>query len=222
MQAILRRFYTSAIINFFTWNKAYSIFPLPTFVYHKTYLFRELDEYNAPLIEKYRERGWLMQPLLSPEEKKASCPLLGERRVGDHFTWIISFNTDRVRRSQVPNEALEYCAFSIRESQDSSSPERYFVQADLFVSKALKHQYTYAGELMQFYGARTDEMTQTKLVMLPIEHRPGNSHQQLDKNGKLRHQKLLRFTRPPSRQYYDDQIPAWYQAYVEEQSAKGK
>jgi hypothetical protein len=220
VQAVLRGFYTSAIVNFLTWNKAYSLFPLPTFVYHKTYLFKGLDEYHAGLMGKYGRRGWLVQPTLWEEEKNSSCPLLGERRVGDRFSWKIAFNTNGVRKSQVPNEALEYCAFSLRESSDffPEPPEHYRVEADLFVSKVLKHQYTYSSSnLMCFYGERTDRLTQMELLMLPLEHRPGNFLELLAKYGSLWLRSSLGFTRPPSWRYYDDQIPAWYQAYVEQQ-----
>jgi hypothetical protein len=97
-------------------------------------------------------------------------------------------------------------------------PEHYRVEADLFVSKVLKHQYTYSSSnLMCFYGERTDRLTQMELLMLPLEHRPGNFLELLAKYGSLWLRSSLGFTRPPSWRYYDDQIPAWYQAYVEQQ-----
>jgi len=56
LQTVLTGFYMTAIVNFITWNKAYSIFPRHTFLQHKGYLLQPLNEYLSILLRKYASR----------------------------------------------------------------------------------------------------------------------------------------------------------------------
>ena len=50
-------FYTTAIVNILSWNKAYAIFPLPTFVYYKSFMLEELNSRQAKKVANYARRG---------------------------------------------------------------------------------------------------------------------------------------------------------------------
>ncbi|KAI0148170.1 hypothetical protein F4776DRAFT_660343 [Hypoxylon sp. NC0597] len=115
--AILRTYYTTAVINFISWDKAYSLFPRATFLYHETMPLKPVNEHFGRLHSKYSERGWRMrtQPITydvypgrkSPFGQKAN------RRVGDEDTWKIRLDTTFVERPSKPISVLEYSGFQL-------------------------------------------------------------------------------------------------------------
>ena len=62
--SVLVEFYSTTVVNFSSWNRAFSLFPRPTFLQHKGYPLNPLDEYLAVLLRKYARRGWRMQEIL--------------------------------------------------------------------------------------------------------------------------------------------------------------
>lgn len=60
-QAILAGSYSTIGVNLFTCDKAYAVFPLPTFIRHKRYLLLPLSDHVSGLLEKYSRRGWRFQ-----------------------------------------------------------------------------------------------------------------------------------------------------------------
>lgn len=118
VQCILRCYYTSCIMNFITWNKAYSIFPNITFVRHKTVPLRALDHLEQPYYIKYRERGFDLEPRVSTREKGEFVIRPGasyaQRRIGDRYTWTIKLDTKDVEPA-TPDHLFESNSFSISE-----------------------------------------------------------------------------------------------------------
>ncbi len=220
IQGILRDFYTSAVVNFLTWNKAYSLFPLPTFIQYRTVLFKGLDPYYANMIRKYRRRGWTVVPKLYNEDYTDSCPFDEERRVGDPFTWMIPFNNTNVTPSKTPDTALEYCAFSVLDEpdfDDAVPPDHFGIRASLFVSKVLKYQYTCSSSGMaRMYAERLHPLTQMELLLLETKDRPVDFDELLGNYQEL-YLENVEFERPVSWQYYDHLMPEWHAAYMRAQ-----
>lgn len=115
--AILRTYYTTAVVNFISWNKAYSIFPRATFLYHETLPLKPLSKHFGWLHCKYSKRGWRMrtQPLqydIDPGQSY-SYGFRANRRVGDADTRIMRLDTTFVQRPSKPDFVLEYSGFQI-------------------------------------------------------------------------------------------------------------
>ncbi|KAL8815414.1 MAG: hypothetical protein Q9223_005438 [Gallowayella weberi] len=57
IHAVLKSFYTTVVVNVLTWNAAYSLFPLTTFIQYRGYMLQPMDEHLAPLVNTYTRRG---------------------------------------------------------------------------------------------------------------------------------------------------------------------
>ncbi|KAJ4387135.1 hypothetical protein N0V93_007724 [Gnomoniopsis smithogilvyi] len=126
--AILRNYYMSCICNFITWNKAYSMYPKTTFVYHKTFPLLPLERRWKDLYQtyfiKYRQRGWgrmiklpiVEEPgeIFSAAAWAASGPLPAiQRKVGDKFSWVMRLEIEGVTPSAIPDSVIESSGFEI-------------------------------------------------------------------------------------------------------------
>ena len=111
IKSILRGFYSTIIVNVMSWNKVYSVFPLSTPIQHKGYQLKPIDDHHAPLVNKYSRRGWDMQEIMWPEEKRINHPVRKYRRLGDRFTWTIPVDSKKVEWSKTPDYVLEYASF---------------------------------------------------------------------------------------------------------------
>ena len=112
IQIILGDFYTTAIVNLLSWNKAYAVFPLPAFVHHKSYMLEELNSRLAKKVNKYTRRGWRFQGTPWPEEEQqVNHPIRSTRRIGDKYTWVIPFEISNVQLPRTPDSVIEYAQF---------------------------------------------------------------------------------------------------------------
>ncbi|KAL8893571.1 MAG: hypothetical protein Q9192_005134 [Flavoplaca navasiana] len=114
INAILEGFYSTIVLNFITWNKAYTLCPLTTFIQKRGYLLHESDDYLASLVDKYTQRGWNIQSTMRPEDQKVNHSVKAHRRVGDQFTWKIPFDVRNVKCSKTPDAVLERVFFRFR------------------------------------------------------------------------------------------------------------
>ncbi len=113
IQTILYHIPTTAALNFISWNKAYSIFPLPTFIQHKCYSLQDWREWDREALRTQSQRGWNVQGVMWPEEQRHNHPIRERRRVGDRYTWMIPFDTRRVEWSKTPDYVLEHACFRV-------------------------------------------------------------------------------------------------------------
>lgn len=219
MQAILSGFYSTVVVNIFTWNKAYSIFALPTFIRHKGYLLKPASDYLSPLLEKYSRRGWRIQGAMWPEEEKnKNQPIQFTRRVGDKFTWMIPFDTSNVTPSTTPDFVLEYADFEVdlRDFEGVETPY-YVMTANVFDSDVLEHRYVF-GDIfrrrnwMWFLGARVDQLTVLELYKMEPAARPVGFRQGFSRHTAM-HGCMEGTPKPDTWTYYDDEVPSWYQVW---------
>ncbi|KAI1098501.1 hypothetical protein F4804DRAFT_350322 [Jackrogersella minutella] len=206
----LRHFYTTALMNFITWNKAYSIFPRATFLSHETMPLKPVNDYFGELHRKYSKRGWKMrtQPLDCDMTTKRTDPFgrRTNRRIGDDDTWVLRLDMVGIEQPSKPDYVLEYCGFQV---SAVTSPE---VRAQVFKSPSLKYRYIYPvvgrsrlfwtelgkflarntyGQLMKMSQSKVDELLQNKK---PPEITPFQ----------------LEFEQPEGWDYHDDFIPRLY------------
>lgn len=76
---ILENYSTTPVVNFISWNKAYSVFPFPTFIRHEGFYLKPRGDANERMINKYTVRGWELQKPLSPNNRGPKYPMQGFR-----------------------------------------------------------------------------------------------------------------------------------------------
>lgn len=215
VQAILKGFYSTVVVNIIAWNKAYAIFPLLTFVHHKGYMLKpQSDHYTKPL-EKYSGRGWRFQEAMSPEDRIPNQPIQQERRVGDEFTWMISFDTSNVKWSKTPDLVLEYANFMINNINQTARQKHYTIESEEFVSEVLRYRYLRGGSTstwMFFLGEKVDELTRLELLKMAPEARPAGFQGEIAKGTAL-YRCMTGCEKPDGWTYSDDQIPKWYESW---------
>jgi len=123
---MLQGFYMTAVMNFISWDKAYAIFPVPTFVHRKMYMLRKSGYNTEQGLLKYDRRGWKLEELSSSKDGAPSHAMQPQRHVGDESTWVIPFDI-----SNVKVEGMEPCerrpdSVSFAISNPSSSQPSWF------------------------------------------------------------------------------------------------
>ncbi|KAJ7725026.1 hypothetical protein B0H16DRAFT_1472006 [Mycena metata] len=90
IQHVLFDFHSTCVMNFMTFDAVISIFPLPTFILHKSYVLRNRDELGNQSDEwksKYRDRGFrIVQRRTKGQHHDL---VLGKRSIADKNSWII-------------------------------------------------------------------------------------------------------------------------------------
>ena len=213
---ILAGFYSSAVIDMISWNAAYSIFPLYTFQYYKSIFLKDLEfayeeEHIKDCVRKYKARGWAIEPKLRAEDKKKiKNPFRLVRRVGDEFTWKISFNTQQVTWSKTPDTVMEYAHFFPMRGFGPSG-----ISTNHFTAHCLKYSYAAGPTWMEFQGNRCERLTLFELRHLKLADRPDNYEELVDFYNPVR-LFLEPIAKPDYWTYYDSEIPRWYEAWKAE------
>ena len=142
VETILENFCSTITVNLMSWNKAYSVFPLPTFVQYKGYQLGVNGSFPGFLRERlaYPLGRWKMQEIMCLGEKRVNHPLRTFRRVGDRFTWTIPFNTENVQWSKIPDYVLEYASFQM-ESRYVFKHYDYKIFTYMYMNRILMYQY---------------------------------------------------------------------------------
>lgn len=117
---ILENYSSSALINFITWNRAYSLFPNSTFIHHKGWWLRPRVDTNAAcMMNQDTGRGWEVHisgvgfPHHYHNDTQ-NHPMQLLRRIGDRFTWLLPLDVSDAALRGRPTQALEAITFSPR------------------------------------------------------------------------------------------------------------
>lgn len=224
VQLILWDASTTAESNIISWNKAYAPFPLPTFIHNKGYLLQEYDERTEQAVRTQSDPDGLdIQGVMWPEDRRLNHPIRQRRRLGDHHTWTIPFDTAGIEVSKTPDYVLEHACFTMDldaefddDKMNRVQQERirqYTIEMATLESKVLKHTYVCSVDDMKtFFSRRLLSFTLFELRKLDPAQRPTNYDEILRNPGDI--DRLLGdFERPASWRYRDEEIPRWYQAF---------
>lgn len=229
---ILKGFYTTLVVNIISWNKAYAIFPQPSFLYHKTYLLTPMTDWYGGMLAKYDKRGWRSQGILWPEDKASHASITQPRRLGDRFTWTIPLDTADVRRSERPDSVIEFSTFSLSEmEQDQSNLGYYKIRVKMFEALTLKYDYIFDDQGLwpsfwrYFAGERWTQLSLTELW----KTNPAKRSQELDHIMLNKSQWESLYTKGWELERggielakYDDEIPRWYSVWEEQQASEAQ
>ncbi|KAF2710357.1 hypothetical protein K504DRAFT_533315 [Pleomassaria siparia CBS 279.74] len=175
IQNILHLCCTSAVVNFISWNKVFSVFPRTTFLAHETVPLHPLDDHSGGLHAKYSKRGWAMRTtpvnstLYGTLTEFRPSPISWTRYVGDRQSWVMPLNTDGVVGSPRPDRVLECAGWSMCCEKETVGDVwyrfygtiRYTISAPWIRSNVLKYSYTY-GSLIKLQ----DELERATLLQL--------------------------------------------------------
>jgi len=240
VQAVLSSSYTTATVNFITWNKAYSIFPRQTLVDHKFFPLRPLDNDFGSVLREHSDQGWTTRDILWPELASYQASKLARyRRVGDRHSLMIPLDLDSVQQASIPDFVVEYAQFEVRPqysrqilgqqnafrsnaSQQARDPHNHFpqIRTEELTLPALRHRYVFAHSSWISYAMeRLQRWVWVELYKLDPEKRP---EQFANGIPHFSHTSILgEFEVPKTWDYADDQIPVWYLEW-ERQSADAK
>ncbi|KAJ9501151.1 hypothetical protein H2202_003709 [Exophiala xenobiotica] len=237
IQAILANFYTTAVVNIVTWNKAYSLFPKETLLEKKTFMLKLMDDYFETLLRKYVRRGWDLEEIVRREDYTPSSSIQPVRRLGDRFTWTVRLPMESLEQSKHPDFVLEHSTFALEKRQDLFGRDGYFLRAEPFEHIALEHRFVVAPnpqpldlasnypKWTRFLADRLHKRAEYGLLAIEPDERPEwYTLPQTPEYGEvekffidllLNDFALIRdFKRPPSWRTCDEDVPKWYQQWA--------
>ena len=214
---------TTAAFNILSWNKAYSVFALSTFIHSKSYLLGEMEQWTESQVKHDSLNGWTVQGVMWPEETRCNHPIRQRRRIGDCYTWTIAFDTNHVEWSETPDSLLEDACFKtdVSAGYDDERPydpaqedvRQYSIEVNTLKSKVLKHTYYLSDSLMMdFFARRLHAATIFELRKLAPRDRPANFDAIMRDRASV-DTALRDFDPPTSWAYRDKEIPTWLKAF---------
>jgi len=236
IQAILASSYTTASVNFVTWNKAYSIFPVQTVIHHKFYPLKPLDDDFGSVLNELGNQGWTTRDMIWPDLAADRVRKIHRfRRVGDRFSLVIPLSIINVRQASTPDFVIEYSQLKVT-TEPSNAPGAFQqgafqqgafnlfqqnqplqnqfpqIRSHRLISPALRHEYTLAfGPWHNYVTERLQRWTWVELHKLE----PGKRPEQFT-DGIPHHSNLSlpeEFQMSKTWDYADDQIPEWYREW---------
>ena len=204
-------------VNLMSWNKAYSIFPLSTFVQYQGYQLAAKYSPCCLSLKGYSSRGWNLQKFIRLEEHHLNHPIRKYRRVRDGFTWTIPLDTKNVQWSKIPDQVLEYQSFKIMARIGGgyaiNEPIGCHIRAREFMDETLSYRYLCSIDLFRFLQSHfctsiLIEPRDTEPSARPVIHagtmgnRKGPSIKRIEDPEKSK-----------SRTSRDAEFPDWYRAW---------
>ncbi|KAF4630958.1 hypothetical protein G7Y89_g7175 [Cudoniella acicularis] len=225
LETILTGFYTTVIINFISWDSAWSVFPDLSFIKRKSYQLKNLSEYYGILIGKYGRRGWRTLEDVWPEDTQYTKSLEpGKiRSVGDSKSWKIDLDTTDVSPG-CPSSVVNYCFFNIRKAERASIHDdlfrpHYEIDAKGWQSAVLKYKYTFPGygyeDFWPHISDRLQNLTKIELLKLEDDERPFP-----ETDYPWRYAENVRRHPPAGWAFWDDHLEMWFKAYQEKADIK--
>ncbi|KAI0424038.1 hypothetical protein F5Y09DRAFT_348133 [Xylaria sp. FL1042] len=216
VKAILGTYYTSCIMNFISWNKAFCIFPRATLLFGETVALTRWNDYDVELHKKYSRRGWRQRsrPVTLAEGAKKYAPrdvfplggLGRDRRIGGSDTWTMNLSTAGVARPSQPDSVLEYSSFFIDSFfLDEEEMNVVRVHLEVFKSPSLRYQYTY-GDLRPFWVRVGNMLTENTRVQLLTKM----TQSEAEPIASLPRLYEAEFEKPDGWDFWDDWIPETY------------
>ena len=179
-----------------SWNKAYSVFALPTFIQHKSYLLHQFDGVTEHIARCGTQGEWLVQGAMWSEDTCRNHPIRERMRIGDRYTWTIRLDTRQVESSRTPDYVLGYSCFKMDLSMSYSDYAKYDMRKEdvrhykisvsKLESKVLKHTYFCGDVVMKdFLMPRLHSFTTLEVRKLHPEQRPIHYDQILRHRGTI-------------------------------------
>ncbi|KAH6916753.1 hypothetical protein BKA70DRAFT_1090499 [Coprinopsis sp. MPI-PUGE-AT-0042] len=153
-------FHSTCVMNFITYEAAYSLYPGPTFDHRITLTSREAGESQLRGIAKYTRRGWTAtdNAYYLPNKYRDAFLLDVPRWVKDSHTWRIPLKAldvppRRTTPTSLPLEGDPAVANSWRLTSKSTGKTPVAINSttgNFFVSECLQYRYMFADKQLQW------------------------------------------------------------------------
>ncbi|KAI9150790.1 hypothetical protein HJFPF1_10567 [Paramyrothecium foliicola] len=222
---ILKSSYTTACVNFLTWNKAFCMFPLDTLIKHRFYPLQNFDDRFGSRLNELARQGWTTRDIIWPDFKREeSLKIAKLRRVGDASALSISLNTDGVVVPPVPDSVIQYAQFVVvkddptqprrgafRHPPGLPSPRGSYLSLGVLEMKSHGVRYVYAtgsSSWSTYLGERLRRWAWLEAFKMGTEGTPWRSAT----NSPLVSE-ITDFATPETWDFADNQIPIWYKEW---------
>jgi len=223
---VLHDAYTTGMLTFIAWNKAYHLLPYTTFVKREMFLLRNIKEIDPYDLRLSSLRGMKLKSVhwnAHDEIRPTDCQLLTRlRRVGDQHTWVMPLNTEGITPSPVPDTVLEASTFCL-DLPDWDDHKTLFYEMNVCTElrhPVLRHTYSttrfdagiitpYYEKLSKLYD-RLSEATAIELTKMDEDERPKEYDQLVNGSGIACD--MEKFVRPDDWCYFDEDVGAFLMA----------
>ncbi|KAH6973768.1 hypothetical protein BKA56DRAFT_734470 [Ilyonectria sp. MPI-CAGE-AT-0026] len=239
VQHIMASSPTTACVNFVSANKAYSIFPRPTFIQRQLAPLRSLDDELNARLKKLRQHGWSSRDVLWPGDHGGHGTLpqfTGLRRVGDSSTLVIQLDPiTQFRIKRFPESAIDYSQFNIAmfdpvdsradwsaqnrlpptSLQNMIPPTAFIkVEGEAVRSPALCHSIVASDPVWESYlRGQLNFWAWNEWYRLDDDKRPEQDPDAVPFSSELVVPENFAF--PASWDHADDEVPHWYREWKE-------
>ncbi|EPS41618.1 hypothetical protein H072_4487 [Dactylellina haptotyla CBS 200.50] len=181
--AFLAAVNTTHLLNLVTSHRAYSMFPISSFLHKVSFITRDLNTDSVQhTLARYSHYDYDFQPILwSSSSKPYTREITSPRRFGDKLSWVVEFDNTNIPDPVVPKYVVESTCFRLSVTPDPNifvgrqqnfATSRYRLSCSAFKSCVLKHTYTFGCSAWRNYiGARVDALSRIELFKLPTKDR---------------------------------------------------
>ncbi|KAG9185017.1 hypothetical protein G6011_00008 [Alternaria panax] len=159
---------SSAMMNFATWCKLYSLWPNQTYRNKKAYLFYHNEEEictDRALEDELKKEGITIRTEQISQDEKAELTRL--RHVGDKESWIVPLDPIDEPTTRIPDEVLQVTSFQFRQGH---SDHNVLSLRPLYVVRHpdLQHEYLVVG----YFSARNERLCGIYDHIMSVLRRP--------------------------------------------------
>jgi hypothetical protein len=174
---IINKATTTAGLNFISWNKAYSLLPIPTVMFHKFYPLKPFDNALGQSLRHRAKWGWTTRDILWPDLTSQLISHRECRQIGGPSSLIINLG-NAPPGNYTPDYVLEGNVYSVV-WKSTASCRRLTVTIQLApVSSALRYPHT-NGETgdgckawAKFLRDRLDRWTYVEIAKMDQDQQP--------------------------------------------------
>ncbi|KAM0228854.1 hypothetical protein ACHAP5_011834 [Fusarium lateritium] len=213
---IINKAQTTADLNMISWNKAYSLLPLPTLVSHKFYPLKPFDNAFGKTLRQYTEQGWTTRDMLWPDMTRELIPQKECHRVGDSRSLIVKLGKTP-DGDFTPDYVLEANVFSMLWESDSTHRSLAIGTESVIKSFTLRHTYSNGSKGIacaswkRFLDERLRRWIFVEMIKMDREQRPRGFYFLSPGNYNVT---IPSDYKPPGDwDYADDQIIPWFREW---------
>lgn len=211
---------TTAGLNVISWNKAYSLLPIPTVGRHKFYPLKPFDDALGQTLRQRAKWGWTTRDMLWPDLTTEFISPKECRQVGGPGSLVIDLG-DPPPGDYTPDHVLDGSVFSVV-WHSSAAGRRLSVSMKSGVeSPALRYAYANGAggraskAWEKFLRDRLDRWIYVEIAKMGQEQRPPGFY--FMANAKYHVSIPSGYELPEGWDYADDQIIPWFQEWDREE-----
>jgi hypothetical protein len=215
---------TTAGVAIISWNKAYSIFPIPTVALHKFYPLKPLNDDFGSVLRLRAKRGWTTRDMLWPDLTTKGIPRKECRQIADSSSLVIELgNVSGVNCT--PDFVLDGAVFSVvlETGEQSGNRMPLSISAEPFRSTALRYTHTNGAtgtaykRWKKFLDERLERWMYVEITKMERSQRPRGFY--FLSSGHYQVNIPPGYQVPSTWDYADDQVATWFHEWESHERA---